>query len=118
MSEQIGRYFKEHEMECKCGCCKTVFDAGLIRKLDALREDLDRPIIINSGYRCAKHNKAVGGSPNSQHLLGKAADIRCTGVTPEELARYAEKHGFDGIGLYTWGIHVDVRGYKARWDYR
>ena len=118
MSEQIGRYFKEHEMECKCGCCKTVFDAGLIRKLDALREDLERPVVINSGYRCARHNRAVGGSPNSQHLLGKAADIRCTGVAPEELARYAEKHGFDGIGLYTWGVHVDVRGYKARWDYR
>lgn len=115
---QIGIYFEKREMQCKCGCGKVIFDSDLIRKLDALREDLGRPIIINSGYRCEQHNQNVGGSPNSQHLYGKAADIRCTGITPEALARYAGKYGFDGIGLYRWGIHVDVRGYKARWDFR
>lgn len=126
---QIGRYFKEHEMECHCGkCLKTIFDANLIRKLDALREDLGRPVVINSGYRCKKHNDAVGGSPTSQHLLGKAADIKVDKckingkmlrkMTAAELLPYAEKHGFDGIGLYSWGLHVDVRGYKARWDFR
>lgn len=126
---QIGRYFKEHEMECKCRkCLKTIFDANLIRKLDALREDLGRPVTITSGYRCEAHNRAVGGSPNSQHLLGKAADIavyeyKLNGkvlprMTAAELLPYAEKHGFDGIGLYSWGLHVDVRGYKARWDFR
>lgn len=115
---QIGISFEKREMQCKCGCGKVIFDPDLIRKLDALREDLGRPIIINSGYRCEQHNQNVGGSPNSQHLYGKAADIRCTGITPEALARYAGKYGFDGIGLYRWGIHVDVRGYKARWDFR
>lgn len=126
---QIGRYFKEHEMECQCGkCLKTVFDANLIRKLDAMREELGRPITITSGYRCKSHNKNVGGSPNSQHLYGKAADIAVyeykvndkvlPRMTAVELLPYAEKYGFDGIGLYSWGLHVDVRGYKARWDYR
>ena len=47
----------------------------LAENLQALRDAVDKPIIINSGYRSPKHNKAVGGSPNSQHLKGKAADI-------------------------------------------
>ena len=115
---QIGISFEKREMQCKCGCGKVIFDPDLIRKLDALREDLGRPIIINSGYRCEQHNQNVGGSPNSQHLYGKAADIRCTGITPEALARYAGKYGFDGIADDCSGIHVDVRGFKGRWDFR
>ena len=43
--------------------------------LDPLREAWGRPIIVNSGYRCAELNKAVGGSPTSHHLWGMAADI-------------------------------------------
>ena len=47
----------------------------------------DDPIIINSGYRRFKVNKAVGGAPNSNHLTGCAADIRCYGI--EQALRYA-----------------------------
>lgn len=43
--------------------------------LDKVREMWGRPIIVNSGYRCDKLNKAVGGSAKSQHRMGKAADI-------------------------------------------
>lgn len=43
--------------------------------LDPLREIIDIPIYINSGYRCKALNKAVGGSNNSQHMKGLAADI-------------------------------------------
>lgn len=44
--------------------------------LEPLRTLFSRPIIVNSGYRCPSVNKGVGGSPNSYHLLGRAADIR------------------------------------------
>ncbi len=47
----------------------------------------DDPLIINSAFRSAKVNKAVGGSPTSNHLTGCAADIRCVGV--EQALRYA-----------------------------
>ena len=47
----------------------------------------DEPIIINSGYRSPQVNKAVGGAPNSNHLTGCAADIRCYGI--EQALRYA-----------------------------
>lgn len=45
------------------------------RVLDPLREFLELPIIINSGYRSPALNRAVGGSKNSQHMYGQAADI-------------------------------------------
>ena len=43
--------------------------------LDPLRERYGKPIRVTSGYRCPKLNTLVGGSPNSQHMRGEAADI-------------------------------------------
>ena len=43
--------------------------------LDRLRSEWGRPIIVTSGYRCKELNAAVGGTRNSQHLKGQAADI-------------------------------------------
>ena len=43
--------------------------------LDPLRQAWGAPIHVNSGYRCPALNKAVGGVPASQHMLGQAADI-------------------------------------------
>ncbi len=43
--------------------------------LDPLREAWGGPIRVNSGYRCPELNKAVGGTPSSQHQRGEAADI-------------------------------------------
>lgn len=44
--------------------------------LDPLREAWGRPIVVTSGYRSAKLNRAVGGAARSQHCRGEAADIR------------------------------------------
>lgn len=52
--------------------------------LDPLRTAWKQPIIVTSGYRCPKLNKAVGGVPNSQHQLGQAADIRTVSDTPTD----------------------------------
>ena len=58
------------------------------RSLDNARDDKgDEPIIITSGYRSPEVNKAVGGSPSSNHLTGCAVDIRCIGI--EQALRYA-----------------------------
>lgn len=44
--------------------------------LEPLRIHYGRPIIVTSGFRCTKLNKAVGGSSTSQHVKGQAVDIR------------------------------------------
>ena len=63
--------------------CKAL--TALIEKvLDPLREVYGKPIIVTSGYRCEKLNKAVGGAASSQHVKGEAADIRSVQDTPEE----------------------------------
>lgn len=63
--------------------CKAL--TALIEKvLDPLREAYGKPIIVTSGYRCEKLNKAVGGAASSQHVKGEAADIRSVQDTPEE----------------------------------
>lgn len=63
--------------------CKAL--TALIEKvLDPLREAYGHPIIVTSGYRCEKLNKAVGGAASSQHVKGEAADIRSVADTPEE----------------------------------
>ena len=50
-------------------------DGLVTRVLDELRDGWGRPIIVTSGYRCKELNVAVGGTRNSQHLRGQAADI-------------------------------------------
>ena len=52
--------------------------------LDLLREAWGAPIHVNSGYRCPALNKAVGGVPASQHLLGEAADITAGSKTKNQ----------------------------------
>lgn len=55
--------------------------------LEPLREAVGRPIRITSGYRCPKLNQMVGGSKNSAHVFGLAADIEIDGMTPLEVCR-------------------------------
>lgn len=57
--------------------------------LQPLRDTLELPIIISSGYRSKALNEAVGGVESSQHRKGEAADIKVTGMEPVEVARVA-----------------------------
>lgn len=113
---QVSKNFKLREFQCKDGNYEVRLDSQLLEKLQALRDRIDRPIIINSGYRTKSYNKLVGGSPNSQHLLGRAADISVATMNPREIAIIAEEIGFGGIGVYNTFVHVDVRNGRARWN--
>jgi len=76
---QLTTNFNLQEFACKhCGVVKL--DAGLVKKLQELRDSIGKPITITSGYRCEFHNRNVGGVENSQHLLGKAADLVVSGL--------------------------------------
>jgi uncharacterized protein YcbK (DUF882 family) len=112
---KISKNFSLHEFACKDGSNLVKLDEKLIELLQQLRDRAGLPVTVHSGYRTPEHNKEVGGSPKSQHLEGKAADISVKGWTPKKLAELAEIIGFNGIGLYETFIHVDVRNKKARW---
>lgn len=86
----------------------------LVEKLQQLRNELGRPVIITSGYRTPEHNKRVGGASKSLHTLGQAADIVVSGVSSAQVAQAAEKVGFGGIGIYAGFTHVDI-GPKREW---
>lgn len=111
--KEMSKYFSVEETQCHCGCGGNKVNPLLLEKLDELREMIGGPVEISCAYRCPEHNAEVGGVPNSQHVLGNAADVQTPDYdhcnTPEQLAWYAEQVGFDGIGIYEWGCHVDVR---------
>ena len=72
--------FRIQEFVCRCGCqmpaeVRQNIEALVANVLDPVRDEYGKPIYVNSGYRCAKHNAAVGGVPKSQHKVGEAADI-------------------------------------------
>ena len=130
---KIGTHFDDYEFACGChrhevdenGHNKLdhIIDKRLVDLLDAIRERLGVPLTVTSGYRCEEHNEEVGGVSNSQHVLGTAADITYDDVDVEYLAEVAEACGQElgiegGIGTYYYQgfVHVDVRGYAARWN--
>lgn len=90
-------------------------------QLQVLRNEIGVSIIINSGYRSPKHNRRVGGSPKSQHLQGRAADITARGFTPRQLADVIErliregKMQNGGLGVYPTFVHYDIGGAGRRW---
>ena len=70
-------HFKVSEFTCKCGCGYNVTDQRVIDMSETIRQALGVPVRVNSGCRCEKHNKAVGGVQGSFHTTGKAADLSC-----------------------------------------
>ena len=117
-SKKISANFTVAEFRCKDGNNIVFVDDQLVTGLQKIRDHFGKSVRINSAYRTAAHNKSVGGSPNSQHLQGKAADIAIAGISPLAVAQYAEHIGMGGIGLYDSFTHVDSRDNKSKWDYR
>jgi len=124
----MTKNFNKSEFESKCGSemPEEVYHnvVKVANQLQYLRDYLKKPIKINSAYRSPEHNAKVGGVPKSQHLLGKAADIVVKGMPTEIVHAYIEDAISDGemlqggLGLYDTFVHYDIRGTKARWDYR
>ena len=77
--------------------------------LQPLRDAWGGPLFINSGYRCLELNKAVGGVPTSQHVLGCAADVGCT--DPYALAQLVKRMRLDvdQMGVYASFVHISYR---------
>lgn len=118
------RYFDRGEFECKCGgkYCDgfpAEPDEKMVRYADEIRRRLGVPLRVNSGLRCKVWNQKNNGASQSQHMTGFACDLGCPkGITAEKMASVAEEviGNTGGIGIYDWGIHIDSRSIKARWN--
>lgn len=117
-------FFEREEFRCKCGglYCQgfpAEPDEKMVRYADEIRKRLGVPLKVNSGLRCKVWNdRTPDASKTSKHMLGSAVDLKKpAGITPEKMASVAEEVMGDtgGIGIYTWGIHIDSRSVKARW---
>jgi hypothetical protein len=122
--DYASRDFKWSELACPCCGLKNI-DGKAIDTLQDLRDGLRKPLKVNSGCRCTKHNAEVGGQPSSRHLgdqgqKSDAFDISIKGWTSYEvndLVDLAIKLGFKGIGTAKSFIHIDRRSYYATWTY-
>ena len=116
-NKKLSDNFTVSEFRCKDGSDKILIDTELVDILQKIRTHFNKPITINSAYRNASYNKKVGGTSNSQHVYGTAADIVVKDTKPEAVAQYVEylMPNKGGIGLYSTFTHVDVRATRARW---
>jgi uncharacterized protein YcbK (DUF882 family) len=135
---KLSANFDLFEFDCPCSypeCTTTIVDDELVFKLQRLRDWVMRSVEITSGFRCAAHHEDLkkGGAnqkkniqdstvptvaTNSQHLVGKAADIWVHGYTGAELEVEAREIGFMAVGVAKRWIHVDTRtDARRRWVY-
>jgi hypothetical protein len=92
----------------------------MAKELQAIRAFFgNKPIIITSWYRDPVTNKRVGGASQSRHLTGDAIDFYIPGMTTREIFNKLDPvwGNKGGLAYATGFVHIDKRGYKARWDY-
>jgi zinc D-Ala-D-Ala carboxypeptidase len=97
-------HFTRDEMKCK-GTDECRMDEKFMERLERLRSDYGRPMVVSSGYRDISYNTTIGGSPNSAHTQGKAVDILVAGHDAFRVLRLAIIHGFTGIGVSQRGMY-------------
>ena len=114
---RLSSNFKVKEFACQDGSDPIFIDSELVSVLQKIRNHFGKAVTITSAYRTPTHNKNVGGTTYSQHLYGKAADIKIQGIAPKDIAKYAETLLDEGgIGIYNTFTHIDVRSTKSRWQ--
>ena len=98
-------------------------------ELDKIREEWGSPILVNSWYRPLEVNRAIGSSDDSQHIQGRAVDIRP--ISPDSLAKFQSWLDQNWFGALGYGakkgfVHLDTRNNKGwrtggkkgtRWNY-
>jgi uncharacterized protein YcbK (DUF882 family) len=89
-------------------------EPALLDRLQALRSEYGKPLIVSSGYRHGTHPREALKDTPGQHTLGLAVDLACDAYTAHEIVKLAFKHGFRGIGVSQKNglprfVHLDMR---------
>lgn len=111
---------KATDFPCPCGACEGgALDETFMQQLLVFLANSGRSSWeVDSGKRCEHHNAAVGGSPKSLHVLGRAIDLATPTVQAKTVAiDAAHKTGLKGLGLGANFTHIDNREIPATWTY-
>jgi len=126
VGKQLTKNFNLSEFRCRDG--SDVPDEfmdnvqRLAENLQVLRDHIGKPIRVISGYRSPSYNRKIGGAKRSQHMVAKAADIKISGMHPDEVRQNIlslikdDKMATGGVGRYRTFTHYDHRGRNARWS--
>lgn len=122
----VSPHYTRHEWAChngvgvsdslRCNAQRAAF------KLEQFRHELgDKPLGAISYYRTPAYNSQIGGASNSRHTYADAADFSTqlvNSIGRSKFLRIANRlYRNGGVGIYPSGsVHVDTRGYKARWS--
>ena len=112
----------EKELMCPCygqfcsGLLEQGIDPELLRLIEKVREEAGVPVYIITGYRCEDYNKNIGADNESEHVLGRAADLWSPDLTAEQLYEICDLLNLNGgVGQYSSHVHIDTRGAYIRW---
>ena len=110
LAMMLTKNFSSAEMMCSCGCGEDAMDPDFMSILQNIREDMNRPLRVSCGVRCAKHNSKVSSTgkdgPHVPRKNGTAAsDILIAGADALRLIDIARKHGVSGVGISQRGTH-------------
>ena len=105
------------DFECPC-CAANHINNAVVSLVQTIETQLGSAVNVNSGYRCAAHNRTVGGAPNSQHLRGNAADITSRDAARRNALfniclRMWNNNQIGGLGIYNTFRHVDTGRHRT-----
>lgn len=90
--------FSRAEMQCKeTGECRMI--PSFMDRLQRLREEFNKPMVISSGYRSRNHSAERKKNRPGTHAMGCAVDVVISGGDALRLIELGLKHGFTGIGV-------------------
>ncbi len=119
MAEGPSKHLFWSELQCKDGTpypdkWRMNRAIDLAMAFENVREMYGKSITILSAYRTEKHNRSIGGARFSQHVQGRALDLRPPKGIPldmfwHDIKANALKFGIRGIGKYKTFVHIDTR---------
>lgn len=112
-SLNIGYSLSHDEFRCKCAyadCTYTLVHPDLISVWNMVRAKFGAPLKVNSGYRCQRHNRNVGGVEDSRHKKGQAIDISFEGMEEKEKSYLKNilDISFDTVLVYDSFYHCHI----------
>ncbi len=101
--------FSEKELSCRCGCGVNNITPDTLRRLNISRFLSDFPYILNRAGSCKKHNKAVGGVEDSDHIYWTGFDIKYSNSSQAfQIIKNSIYAGFTRIIKYKTFIHIGL----------